>query len=1461
MEFYLNLLQKEKSSKSESNCIIEYCKKAKKENEECIKFLSLKDKKYEDHIKKNIETNYETIVKNFLGTILIREGRQFYENWFQILFKLITKAISKLSPSFRDIKDSLDINDYIKIKILKYKDQSKCRLIDGYVLTKNVASKKMKPPLENPKILLFDCGLDFNKIVDPIQIRDFSKFNEQKPFFVENIQKKIDSLGANLILVNKNIDYELQNEFLKKNKIIFAVVNVKSKSLKRIARCTKTNVLTSIDDLNGNVILGKCKKFNVEKIKVITIKDKNMEDIIENKDYYLMTFEDNDNILFQSIVLTGPNKKDLIKLKTILTQKVLVTIRDFFLQKTLLYFLYCDIPKLINPNHFIYPKKTLNRINMNFFENRNNTPNNDFIKENENFDDLSSLSPFPQSNFQKKFDKPNKLISSHLSTLNIGFSDFLTANKGEEFFQNGFDKTNIIKGKVELFFIKIRMCIGTKKINGENQFFNFNFSDNPLNGKNNKELNDQLLKERQSNIGSIDELSFINLNNGDIIPTNTNINSEEFSENSILKMINYICGFPEELKLFAYSNNDNLDKPMGKFILDLCAEKNYKCEKCKRLKSDHFYYLYSNIGARIKITFLKNNTSECKLDKVLGYIDREGSTEFSKYNNYESKETSNVDYLIDIFCYGYCIICKEVVTPLIKLPRDIFNYSSVRFLKQLLLNHEIRNRSDEKVKFNLTEYFAKNNCNHLSFKNIERIFVTKIGVIKFSYDSYVRYYFESIQNNPIQILSNDKNFKVICEYDACEEILNQIEENFQLIKMDIANLKSLIDEKKIVNTFIDNLFDNTNSQIDKIIKELFPNIKKTIKNVFVQKFDNFSKRIVYIKKAYFRLCQIKIMYNKIRNIIYTIKHFICAELYLMQNPNKEENEKEDNLSNIINIKLIFEKYKNLFQDIPYIDIDSKKQYLTILDQLSYYDDKHMDFSSVINENDLSSIISYALSSDSYKNYINGNFNKSNLLDIKCERNRKFEKINNNSNFISLLSIGPSIISNEKNTEQQIENKMYTGLNENMNLCNIETIPKEELFDTLLLFEPIRNNYITPDNKENNKINIQLETELLNDEQGIFTFQMKNINSSTFYYKSISRRMTISSKQTIMRTSNINIQNEKGPFETLDDQLNPKEDKILKSFEEIDDLNEDLKKLKLNKPNYQIDINQIEKINFIEDTIPNSECEVIIYYPRQFEALRIAYCCTYDELITSITNSNQWNDVSGGKSKAVFFKSANGKYLFKLVNKNEFNMFIEAACQYFHHMTRYLFHKMPSILIKMLGAYKIKIKKNDKNQIKVTSYFLFLMENLDYGISSDGKNIKKYDLKGSLVNRYIQKKNRKNKQVLLDTNFKEDFNGEPIALDKNVFKLLSTAIHNDTLMLSRINVIDYSLLINISDMIENESKYIKCGIIDYIRKYTWDKQLEHVGKVIINGLNTPTIISPNDYKERFKLAIESYFIGI
>jgi len=124
---------------------------------------------------------------------------------------------------------------------------------------------------------------------------------------------------------------------------------------------------------------------------------------------------------------------------------------------------------------------------------------------------------------------------------------------------------------------------------------------------------------------------------------------------------------------------------------------------------------------------------------------------------------------------------------------------------------------------------------------------------------------------------------------------------------------------------------------------------------------------------------------------------------------------------------------------------------------------------------------------------------------------------------------------------------------------------------------------------------------------------------------------------------------------------------------------------------------------------------------------------------------------------------------------------------------------------------------------------------------------------------------------------------PIALEKNMAELMKFAVHNDSLILSKMNVVDYSLLLiinenwadnvkeqlkscnfddgNNNEILEINLKHIRIGIIDYVRKYTWDKQLEHVGKIIINRLQIPTIVNPTIYKERFKEAIDDYFIGL
>ena len=255
----------------------------------------------------------------------------------------------------------------------------------------------------------------------------------------------------------------------------------------------------------------------------------------------------------------------------------------------------------------------------------------------------------------------------------------------------------------------------------------------------------------------------------------------------------------------------------------------------------------------------------------------------------------------------------------------------------------------------------------------------------------------------------------------------------------------------------------------------------------------------------------------------------------------------------------------------------------------------------------------------------------------------------------------------------------------------------------------------------------------------------------------------------------------------------------------------------------------------------------------------------------------WSDVTGGKSKAGFYKSHDDKYVLKFINKYEFDMFLETGFQYFHHIAKFLFHKMPSALAKILGAFQIKKKNLSLNNEE--TFYILLMENLFFNKENKNKVIKTYDLKGSNSNRYINKKDQKENQVLPDTNFKIEFNANPLPLQRNLAELLTAAIHNDSLVLCKMNVVDYSLLLIIDEIVEDNQEYsrsdkeiskdmslindshiktIRIGIIDYVRKYTWDKQLEHVGKFIINRLE-PTIVNPIMYRLRFIKTMGNYFL--
>ncbi|CAG8140254.1 unnamed protein product [Penicillium salamii] len=257
----------------------------------------------------------------------------------------------------------------------------------------------------------------------------------------------------------------------------------------------------------------------------------------------------------------------------------------------------------------------------------------------------------------------------------------------------------------------------------------------------------------------------------------------------------------------------------------------------------------------------------------------------------------------------------------------------------------------------------------------------------------------------------------------------------------------------------------------------------------------------------------------------------------------------------------------------------------------------------------------------------------------------------------------------------------------------------------------------------------------------------------------------------------------------------------------------------------------------------------VFYAEQFDALR-KKCGVADRIVESLSRCAKW-DSKGGKTKSLFLKTLDDRFILKSLSTIETQAFLKFAPAYFQIMSEALFHELPSAIAKMFGFYQVIIK----NPVTGTEFnwFLLLMENLFY----DRAPTRIFDLKGSMRNRKVQSTGERD-EVLLDENMVDFIYETPLFSREHSKKLLAQSVWNDTLFLGRQDVMDYSLMVAIDESRDE----LVVGIIDCIRTYTWDKKLESWIKdkgFGGGGRNRPTVTSPREYKGRFREAMARYVL--
>ncbi|KAJ6941826.1 LOW QUALITY PROTEIN: 1-phosphatidylinositol-3-phosphate 5-kinase fab1b [Populus alba x Populus x berolinensis] len=254
----------------------------------------------------------------------------------------------------------------------------------------------------------------------------------------------------------------------------------------------------------------------------------------------------------------------------------------------------------------------------------------------------------------------------------------------------------------------------------------------------------------------------------------------------------------------------------------------------------------------------------------------------------------------------------------------------------------------------------------------------------------------------------------------------------------------------------------------------------------------------------------------------------------------------------------------------------------------------------------------------------------------------------------------------------------------------------------------------------------------------------------------------------------------------------------------------------------------ESILSVSGSLGKARYSVTCYYAKRYEALRRICCPSELDYIRSLSPLS--GELKVAKSNVFFAKTLDDRFIIKQVTKTELESFIKFAPAYFKYLSEAIRTRSPTCLAKILGIYQVtsKLLKSGKE----TKMDVLVMENLLFR----RKVTRLYDLKGSSRSR-----------VLLDQNLIEAMPTSPIFVGNKAKRA--------------IDVMDYSLLVGVDE----EKHELVLGIIDFMRQYTWDKHLETWVKAsgILGGPRnaTPTVISPKQYKKRFRKAMTTYFLMV
>lgn len=163
----------------------------------------------------------------------------------------------------------VDIKRYAKVEKIPGGEIADSTVLKGVMFNKDTTHTKMRRKIENPRILLLDCPLEYKKgesqtNVEITNTEDWNTMLRMEEEYVENMCMEIIAFQPDIVITEKGVSDLAQHYLAKAN--ITAFRRLRKTDNNRVARATGATIVSRTDEIQESDIGTGCGLFEMKKI-------------------------------------------------------------------------------------------------------------------------------------------------------------------------------------------------------------------------------------------------------------------------------------------------------------------------------------------------------------------------------------------------------------------------------------------------------------------------------------------------------------------------------------------------------------------------------------------------------------------------------------------------------------------------------------------------------------------------------------------------------------------------------------------------------------------------------------------------------------------------------------------------------------------------------------------------------------------------------------------------------------------------------------------------------------------------------------------------------------------------------------------------------------------------------------------------------------------------------------------